>query len=184
MSDYTITAIVDKYLQRWVDKGLNMLPGDTEPAMTDGGGANNEGWMKWFPIDSTVTDEAITAVEKQLGYKLPNRYIAFLKHKFFYELYIFEARFSEHVINQWQQQLPDMAFDGYPREFLIDKGYIPFADWYDWGMLCFDTNGKNADFDYPIIMWDHERWDEYEPFSNNFHELLLKLDREDTANSG
>jgi hypothetical protein len=75
-----------------------------------------------------------------------------------------------------------MAFDGYPREFLIDQGYIPFADWSDWGMLCFDTNRRDTNYEYPIVLWDHERWDEYEPFSDNFSELLLKLDSESTQN--
>lgn len=37
----------------------------------------------------------------------------------------------------------EMIFDVYPTEFLIEKGYVSFAEWSDWGLLCFDTNRNN-----------------------------------------
>ncbi|ANE51948.1 SMI1/KNR4 family protein [Flavisolibacter tropicus] len=184
MSDIPITTIIDKHLQAWIDKGLNALPGKTEPEMANPREpVDNEGWQKWYPINSTVTDSEIEDLENQLNYGLPASYKAFLKHKHFYELYISEAHFSGQEIRKWRRHLVDMAFDGYPREFLIDEGYIPFADWSDWGLLCFDTNNKNIDNEYPVVLWDHERWDHFEPFSENFKSLLLKLDKE-SGNNG
>jgi hypothetical protein len=183
MSDTSIITIIDKHLQGWIEKGLNALPGKTEPEMTNPNHPiDGEGWQRWYPIDSTVTDSEIEDLENQLNYRLPKSYKIFLKHKHFCELYISEAHFSGQEIRKWRRHLVDMAFDGYPREFLIDKGYIPFAVWSDWGVLCFDTNIKNMDNEYPIVCWDHEHRDDFDPFSTNFHELLLKLDKESADN--
>lgn len=179
MNESSITKIIDKHLQKSVDRGSNMLPAKIEAQMTHPNeGPDNDGWQRWYPIKSIVTDNEILKLEQTLGHRLPDSYKLFLKHRHFYELYISEARFSGHQIRGWKQYLIDMAFDGYPRELLIDRGYIPFADWYDWGMLCFDTNRPNEKDEYPIVLWDHDRWDQYEAFSDNFYELLVKLDRE------
>ena len=178
MTDNSISNIIDKHLQLWIDKGLNTLPGKIEPEMAnENEPMNNEGWQKWYPIKSTVTNLELEELEMQLHFKLPTSYKSFLKYKHFYELYIFEARFSGQEIRNWRRHLIDMAFDGYPQEFLIDKGYIPFADWSDWGLLCFDANKPAKDNEFPIVLWDHERWDEFEDYSENFENLISKLDK-------
>lgn len=76
-----ITRIVDKYLQRWIDIGLNRSPQDIEPEMADPAGPDDEGWTTWYPIDSTVTDEEIAQIEATIGYSLPPSYHVFLKHR-------------------------------------------------------------------------------------------------------
>jgi len=183
MTDTSISRTIDKHLQIWINKGLNALPREIEPEMANPNEPmDNEGWQKWYPIDSTVADSEIEGIEIQLNYKLPKSYKVFLKHKHFYELYISDARFSGQEIRNWRQHLTHMAFNGYPRELLIDKGYIPFADWSDWGLLCFDTNSQGTDYDYPIVLWDHDRWNEYETFSANFHNLLIELDHQSNIN--
>ena len=185
MTNHSITTIIDKHLNKWIEKGVNILPGKIEPEMANPNDPmNDEGWQKWYPIDSTVTDAEIEELETQLKFRLPSDYKIFLKHKYFYELYIYEARFSGHIIRRWKHQLIDKAFDGYPREFLIDKGYIPFADWNDWGQLCFDTNNQKTANEYPVVLWDHERWDEFEPYSDNFESLLVKLDKLSESDGG
>lgn len=174
----SIFNIIDKHLQIWIDKGLNTLSRKIESEMTiTNESADKEAWNKWYPIKSIVNDSELEVLETQLNFKLPKSYKAFLKHKHFYELYISEARFSGQEIRNWRRHLIDMAFDGYPREFLIDKGYIPFADWSDWGLLCFDANKQAKDNEYPIVLWDHERWDEFEDYSENFENLISKLDK-------
>lgn len=177
MTNLSITTIVDKHLNKFIEKGVNILPGKIEPEMADPGELmSKEEWNKWYPIDSTVTDPELEELENKLNFKFPSDYKIFLKHKHFYELYIYEARFSGHIIRTWKRSLISLAFDGYPREFLIDKGYFPFADWNDWGQLCFDTNNPQVENEYPVVLWDHERWDEFEPYSPNFNSLLIKLD--------
>ena len=183
MNNISITTIIDKHLKFWIDNGANMLPVTIEPEMSNiSEPKNSEGWQKWYPIDSTVTDTEIENIEKQLNFILPNSYKTFLKYKHFYDLYISEACFSGHEIRNWKQHLIKRAFNGYPREFLIDKGYIPFADWNDWGLLCFDTHKLSIDKEYPIVMWDHERTNNFENISEDFYTLLLKLNKDSDLN--
>ena len=120
MTNYLIATIIDNHLNKWIEKGIHSLPGRIEPEMANPNEPmNEEGWQKWYPIDSTVTDTEIEELEKQLNFKLPKDYKIFLKHKHFYELYIYEARFSGHIIRDWKRHLITMAFDGYPREFEV-----------------------------------------------------------------
>jgi hypothetical protein len=178
MTNNQIEKIIDKHLQNWIDKGLNKLPDATEPEMAKSDEPiDDEGWQTWHPITSTISDTEIQELEEQLKVKLTTQYKSFLKYKHFYELYINQARFSGQEIRTWRRHLVDMAFDRYPREFLIDKGYLPFADWSDWGLLCFNTNKPSTDNEYPIVLWDHERWEEFEEFSTDFNSLLVKLDK-------
>jgi len=175
-----IAAIVDKHLAKVVEVELNRIVGKVESEMSDPGNDPKAEWQTWLPIKSTVTDGDIVEIETQLGHKLPPDYVAFLAHKHFYELYINEASFCRHPIRTWKKHLADMSFDGYPREYLIDRGWIPFADWSDWGHLCFDTTASTVD--YPIGLWDHEQPDILEPKHQNFFEMLLWLDKESDLN--
>jgi SMI1-KNR4 cell-wall len=182
MKEQTIKNIIDIYLKKWVDIELNKLPGQIEPEMADPNQDKKEEWRIWFPIDSKVTDDEIEEIEGRIGYNLPDDYKTFLKHKHFYELYISEVSFCRHPVNTWRARLTEMIFDGYPTEYLIEKGYIPFADWSDWGLLCFDTNSNQSDKNYPIVLWDHEMADEVQDQYKDFYDLMTKLDEEDRKN--
>ena len=156
---------------------LNKLPIDIAPEMTDGLGPDEEGWATWYPIDSTITDEDIKELELIIGHNLPASYKVFLKHKHFYEMHIDEAEFGGYEIREWKANFTKTIYNGWPRQLLIDKRYIPLATWSDWGALCFDTNVRVEDGEYPVVLWDHEASDEYTPLSDNFQEALIKLDR-------
>ena len=182
MKEQTIKNIVDIYLKKWVDNELNSTPIDIEPEMADPNQDKNEEWRTWFPIESKVTDAEIEEMENRVGHKFPSDYKTFLKHKHFYELQISEASFCEHPVNTWRASLTEMIFDGYPTEFLIDKGYIPFINWSDWGLLCFDTNRNEDDKNYPIVLWDHEIADEFQDLYKDFYDLITKLDELETKN--
>lgn len=177
MPDKTIEQIIDIALQKWIDIGLNKRPGKLEPEMS--AGTDADGWTTWFPIPSKVTDEEIQDFEQQIGYPLPEDFKRLLKHKHFYDLHISEADFTLPV-NTWRYALASMIDNGYPREFLIDKGYLPFITWSDWGMLCFDTNRDVGHHDYPVVLWDHEAAHKVTPFSDNFSELMTRLDLEES----
>lgn len=178
MKEQTIKNIIDIYLRKWVDMGINQLPVQIETEMSDLNQDMSEEWRTWFPVNSKVTDEEINDIENRIGYEFPEDYKTFLKHKHFYELQISEVSFCEHPINIWRASLTEMIFDGYPKEFLIDKGYIPFANWSDWGMLCFDTNKNQNDKNYPIVLWDHELADEVQYQYEDFYDMIEKIDQE------
>ena len=179
MKEQTIKNIVDTHLEKWMVIGLNKLPGQIEAEMADANHNKSEEWRIWFPIDSKATDTEIEDFETLIGYRLPNDYKTFLKHKHFYNLHISEASFFEHPVNSWQASLIENIFNGYPKEFLIDKGFVPFADWSDWGLLCFDTSKNKQNHNYPIVLWDHEMADKVEDRYNDFYDLMIKADEED-----
>ena len=172
--------LIDKYLDELVAIGLNQLPGEIVPEMADPNQDEKEEWRVWLPIQSRVTDDEIKEFELRLGHALPETYKRFLKYKHFYELEIGECSFCEHPSGNWRASLSEMIFDGYPREFLIDKGRIPFANWSDWGLLCFDSTVEHPKNDYPIVLWDHEISDEFELMYPNFETMLIELDKEES----
>ncbi|WP_175620575.1 SMI1/KNR4 family protein [Chryseobacterium schmidteae] len=178
MKEQTIKNIIDLYLRKWVDMGINQLPRQIETEMSDLNQDMSEEWRTWFPVNSKVTDEEINEIENRIGYEFPEDYKTFLKHKHFYELQISEVSFCEHPVNTWNTSLKEMIFDGYPKEFLIDKGYIPFANWSDWGMLCFDTNKNQDDKNYPIVLWDHELANEVQYQYEDFYDMIEKINQE------
>lgn len=167
--------IINKYLTEIVSNEINSLPSEIEPEMAEKNANKNEEWKKWFPIPSTVKDFELTEFEKDIGYKLPESYKQFLKTTHFYELYINECSFCSHPINIWRSKLMEMIFNGYPSKYLIETGRIPFANWSDWGLLCFDTTIKCENNNYPVVLWDHEMLDRFEYKYSDFNCMLSQL---------
>ncbi|GEP90002.1 SMI1 / KNR4 family (SUKH-1) [Chitinophaga terrae (ex Kim and Jung 2007)] len=178
MKDQVIKNIIDTHLNKWVEDELNKLPIEIDPAMAGPVNEDDDDWNTWLPIPSTVTDAEIEDFEKQLGHKLPGDYKTFLKHRHFYELQIGEVSFCSHPVNTWRADLAEKIFEGYPTKYLLDKGYIPFADWSDWGLLCFDTNRNQQDHNYPVVLWDHELADEVEDRYDDFYDMAVKIGKE------
>jgi SMI1-KNR4 cell-wall len=177
MKENRIAEIVDKHLQWLIDNQLNQLPGEIHEEMSDRNQDPSEEWRIWFPIKSKVTNDEIKEFENLISHKLPEDYKTLLKYKHFYELYITnDLSFCSHPIDTWRYKLSQLIFGGYPTEFLIDKGLIPFANWSDWGHLCFNTNDTKNGFDYPIVLWDHEVAEKFENKYANFMDMLIKLD--------
>jgi hypothetical protein len=174
----TIESFVDKYLDQLVARNLNRREGGVHPEMAGPVSDKYDNWFLWLPIPSTVTDAELAEVETRLGHPLPASYRRFLKHRHFYELTISDCIFLKHPIRGWQDELYGEVFNGYPREWLIDTGRIPFAELSDWGLLCFDTTAPVKDHDYPVVLWDHEIFDDFEYKYANFEEMLVHLDRE------
>jgi hypothetical protein len=181
MKETTIKEIVDRYLEKWASLGINQLPGEIEAEMLAPGQDPTKEWKKWVAIPSRVTDEELADFEVQIGHPLPADHKIFLRYKHFYDLQISEATFAAHPVNRWRYFLSEMIFDGYPREYLIDKGLLPFAGWSDWGLLCFDTNRNDGHANYPVVLWDHEQPYKYADFAPDFCQLLIQLDEEDKA---
>jgi len=174
--------IIDKYLEKLIAIGLNKLPSKIVTEMADPNQDKDEEWRVWNPIISRVTNDEIEEFELKLGHKLPESYKKFLKYKHFYNLQISECSFCEHPAGIWRESLIEIIFDGYPRNFLIDTGRIPFANWSDWGLLCFDTTSEHTNNDYPIVLWDYEISYEFEPKYSNFDTMIIELDKEEKEN--
>lgn len=135
---------------------------------------SNELGTTWKPISSTVTDKQLDELEKTIGYPIPASFRDFLKYKHFVELHIGEVTFFSHPSSDWQKFILEPIFNGYPTEHLIDKGLMPFADYSDWGYVCFDLKNMNNN-ESKVFLWDHEQADDIELIYPNFDSMILKI---------
>lgn len=166
-----------------VDNDMNNLPGKITPAMKDPDTESSDGWTKWLPVKSNITDDELKNLEARIGYILPPSYKSFLQYKHFYELLIDEAGFFRHPVDDWRDSLASKMTHDPLQEYLLNKGYIPFADWSDWGLLCFDTNSSEGGVNYPVMLWDHESPDKFVFKAKDFETLLMDLDQAMDSNN-
>lgn len=187
MNGKEIYEYVDKSLSSLKKADLMFLPHSNMPTeMIDESVEQKSDWIPWKSISSKVTDKDILEIESKIKLKYPELYKDFLKYKHFYELEnVAEINFFKHCVRDWKSNLTEYYFDYWEPEELIKKGFIPFADYSDWGIVCFDTNRMNNN-DCPIVMFDHETlYDEpvtFEELYNSFElmasELLNELNNE------
>ena len=164
-----IARLLDQALSDWQSKKLNCHPGTVPEAMQTG--EVQDDWKYWRAIESTVTDQDIKDLEHLLGVRLSQQYQELLRHKHFIELQIGEVSIFSHPVGTWKSRLTK-AIGEYPKEFLLEKGCIPFADYSDWGLLCFRVKERNADGEYAVYRWDHERPEKFEFFATDLRSAL------------
>ena len=175
--DTIIKTFVDNGIEWLKQKDLLMRPDPNMPdEMLDSFGKFSDDWKPWKAIPSTVTDSEIEEVESRIGHKLPNSFKSFLKYKHFYELKTNDSYEPfQHLIYKWQNEFYERNFNEDLREFMLDKGYIWFGDFQDWGFLCFDTNKVvNDENEYPVVLIDHETIDQQEQMYSDFKQCLIK----------
>ena len=175
--DSTIKTFVDNGIEWLRQKELLMWPDPNMPTeMLDTTRKSNDDWKPWKPIGSTATDVDIETIEKQIGHLLPNSYKAFLKYKHFYSIHSVD-KFEpfEHVVHRWTKVLTKKYFHPELKQYMLDKGFIWFGAYEDWGFLCFDTNNKAViDNEYPVILIDHETIEEHQVIYKDFNHCLQK----------
>ncbi len=134
---------------------------------------DDDEYLVWKPIPSTVNENQLQELEAFLGHPLPPSYRGFLQKLHFLEFYLDQNSLSffpsfpgqlnsgfEDIINGYYDNLPP-------------RGYLPFANYGDWGVACFDANVAAAGHEYPVVIFDHE--DGYTkplPYTNNFEEVF------------
>jgi hypothetical protein len=103
-----------------------------------------KGTERWKVIPSTVTDRQIQEYEKQIGLVLPGSGKYFLKYKNFIEMSLreYQVVFFKSLSTNWVGTLFDHT--QYYREQLNGRGLIPFADYSNYGGICFDSNSLNG----------------------------------------
>ena len=180
MNTTSIYQFVDATLEQMKAADMMQLPiRDLAWEMLDTESQPMEGFITWKPVAGAVTDLDIAEVEKAVGFRLPESYKAFLKYKHFYELYSPEAeevRFFPHPIHSWKEELIRNYTTGLNKDRLLPNGYLPFADHYDWGALCFDTNYASDNNEYPVVLIEFEKVDidpvPAAPFNAHFIEMI------------
>ena len=160
LGDLTIMQqFVDAALESWRQSGLMRLFDPAMPVeMRDETRPVVDGETPWKPIPSTVTERDLEELEEQITLRYPALYKEFLRYQHFYELWPEkEITFFPHGIYAWKDRLLDAYFNSWDPTNLIERGYIYFADYSDWGIVCFDTNHQRpGDNDCPIVLIDHE----------------------------
>lgn len=172
---HPITHLIDEALQKMSRNDFAMMvPGEIPPAMLDHIIKPDADWRGWKPIDSIITDEDIQRFEAKIGLGLPASYKAFLKHKHFFHLYLPDGAVNlfEHLPDHDLKALEYQVFQCHEPEFIIGRKYIYFADFHDYGLLCFDANEPAPDNEYKIVWLDHEDLEPVIPYSSGFQELL------------
>ncbi|MDQ0171099.1 hypothetical protein [Paenibacillus tundrae] len=124
------------------------------------GEVDEEGWVRWEMIPSTVTEEQVRKLEQlhDIPNPVPPLYLAYLTTRHVLNVYL---RYDHFMIG-----LPDLPSDNPLRslhtlweawEPLIVQGYIPFATYEDdAGPVCWDIQNPTKDEDYAVVWFDHE----------------------------
>ena len=134
------------------------LPGWIPREMQDETKAATDDWLPWKSIDSAVSIDDIKDLEQKINLRYPALYTEFLRYKHFCELWpVADITFFRHNLDNWKKTLLNHYQKSWLPEKLIGRGYIYFADYSDWGIVCFDTTQQNSsDLDCPVIIIDHE----------------------------
>jgi len=140
---------------------------------------NTSDWCHWKPLKAEISEADFENYEKQTGIKLPASYKTFLGYKFFIDLnFGHEVIFFKHTKNWINENLE--SINQWGTEFTTDKGLLPFADYSDWGLICFDANIPYEENEYNICYIDHEDMDtpkEYVHGRFAFIDLIKEMNR-------
>jgi len=152
-----VTSYVEAAIDQKRRRGFMRVPiADMPPAMRDPTIEPSNDWIGWRPIESTVTEADLDAIEARLGARLPLPYRIFLRYQHFYELTEAGVRFTRHPSDRWRAEL-EANYTGYSSERIVGRGLVPFGSesFADAGPVCFDTT-RTANGDCPVVFWDHE----------------------------
>lgn len=131
------------------------------------GEVDEEGWIGWRIVDSTITLEQIKVIEQQYQFEYPELYRQFLLAYHYVEL-----QFKN--IKEGSSYKGDCAFIEMPRlatgeglsevislienwHPMLLAGYLPFAVGEDeQGPICFDLRNPSKQGDYPVVWVLHD----------------------------
>lgn len=172
-----LEKIIDEALSKMAKDEILMKQPDPDmpKEMIDPTIPVDDDWIGWKPIKSVLNDSDIDRLEDMIGIKLPNSYRHFLTYKHFYELEIedYAVNLHAHLPDKNLESFKELFFEYFDPTYLIKKGLIYFADFQDYGLLCFDSNVKAENNEYPIVYIDHGELLTKHHYANNFKELIL-----------
>lgn len=176
-----LKKVIDDALDKMTKEEVLMKQPDPNmpEEMYDTSIPSDSDWKGWKPIPSVLNDSDIDKLETIIGIKLPLTYRCYLTYKHFYELEIpdFSANLHAHLPDKSLNSFKALYFEYFEPEYLIEKGFIYFADFQDYGLLCFDSNEKRVNNEYPIVCLDHDDLTTKHFYSNNFEDFMT-ADRE------
>jgi hypothetical protein len=171
-----IKNVVDKYFDFMDEIGSGSYISEAIPyAMLDTSRRGDE-HSYWKPIMSTVTTADLNQLELYFGQPLPESFKYFLKQRHFIELSLggYGIGFFSNLLGELMTGFKKTIEGRYWN--LPERNYLPFAHFMDFGVLCFDSNHKLIDSNYPVMMFTHEDgYDEKEFYANSFEEMFIEF---------
>lgn len=168
--------IIDNSLEKMAREQILMSRPDPNmpKEMIDNSIPRENDWIGWRPIKSDISDQELDELEVKIGKELPHSFRHLLKYKYFYELEMEDRSFSlfGNLPGRTIRGLEDGILNSWDPDYLIELGYIYFADFHDYGLLCFDANCIEENNEYPIVFFDHEDLTTVHQYARNFQDLL------------
>ena len=129
------------------------------PEMFDGD-VNDEGWVAWRILPSTLPESDITQLESEYAVEFPPLFRAYLLACFQLFDQVHSTLPDQQIFNT---DVPSNDPLGPIKRLvgawrpLLTAQFVPFAEWGDgWGPMCFDTTRRLDDGDCPVVWMDHE----------------------------
>ncbi|WP_019420123.1 SMI1/KNR4 family protein [Paenibacillus sp. OSY-SE] len=163
-------ALIKDYLDSFltnVDPLAFMSVEENVPDDMRAGEVDEEGWVNWKLIPSTITDEEIRELEAEFSISFPPLLKALLQTYHYIDLhfnnvkeedgYKGDCRFIEMPAMSSEDRLSNYRFLLQSWEPLLAAGYVPFTECEDsQGPVCFDTLRMDEDGDCPVIWILHD----------------------------
>jgi hypothetical protein len=171
-----VGKLIDQYAARAPQKHVAAEDPEDDGAPPDmqAGPVDEEGWVEWKPIPSTLRESDVAEVEEEFGVEFPPLFRAYLLARFQLFDQLQSVRHGQGLLMTAVpsgQRLDPIreSLEVWQSSPLIPAGFIPFAEWGDgFGPVAFDTSKRASDGDCPVVWMDHE--------------LLIELD--DDGSSG
>ena len=152
-----VSCFIQAALARLKSLGLMKRPmRDMPSAMRDSMVKQDDVWVPWKPVASTVSDSDLDTLERTIRLAYPPAYRHFLKILHFYDL-CGSVDFFRHPVDKWRAELLGQYKSWLPKR-IVGAGLIPFGreTKMDAGPTCFDTGRRLPNGDCPVVFWDHE----------------------------
>jgi len=172
----SVSQIIDISLKKMKVEIIPMTAIEEEVPleMIDNSIDSEEDYIGWKAIKSKITIHEISKLEKDLKCKLPKSYKAFLQYKYLLELNLSDCAIRIHNVlpTSKLESLKKLNLKYHLSEEIIGKGYFYFADFYDLGLLAFDTNIPKEENEFEVIFIMHDDFENKYIYANSFKELL------------
>jgi len=171
-----LNQIIDDTFERMsLEKHSMSVPDHDMPIeMRDHSIEKESDWIGWKPIKTNLTLNDFKSFELAIGFNLPSSYKYFLSYKYFYKLNLINPsiNFPTNLPEEGFDSLKEFMFGFSDGKELFEKGYLYFADFYDYGYLCFNANKEQENHEYEILYFDHEEIETPHLYCENFKKLL------------
>lgn len=112
----------------------------------------------WKPLPSSVSKKDLRKLAAFLDRPLPPSYRYFLQQWHFVEIYMDQGnvKFFPNLPGKLTSKFRKIINKYYGYDKLPGRGFLPIADYGDWGVVCFDARQAAPDSDYPVVVLDHD----------------------------